>query len=67
MWNSQKEYYPVTTLPKQTLKPQSPCFGGGYLQVQGDLANRLIMGITRVLIRVMGLMNLLTKYVSPES
>ena len=32
-----------------------------YLEGQGDLVSRLIMGITRVTLWVMGLINLLTK------
>ena len=32
-----------------------------YLEGQGDLVSRLIMGIIRVTIWVMGVMNLLTK------
>ena len=33
-----------------------------YLEGQGDLVNRLIMGIIRVTIWVIGVINLLTKY-----
>ena len=33
-----------------------------YLEGQGDLVSRLIMGITRVTIWVIGVINLLTKF-----
>ena len=37
-----------------------------YLEGQGDLVNRLIMGITRVTIRVIGVINLLTNSPRPS-
>ena len=45
----------------EILLGKGKCFGGGYLEGQGDLVSRVITGIIRVTIWVIGLINLLTK------
>ena len=53
--------------PKRLLSPEQRIAIGAYLEGQGDLISRLIMGIIRVTIWYIGVINLLAKSADPPS
>ena len=59
---------PVASAPSSQLCPPLRAYSQfSYLEGQGDLVSRLIMGIIRVTIWAIGAINLLTKSLDPPS